>query len=210
LSSNAEEANCSLVTAPAKETIKPHDLHLNPPWATDTLRSITTAPNPSLDFTFAALVYLPIASNSLLVLPRAHTVTSRSCFGDIPLLILWFTLSLSCVSQIRRSGRHLDALQSTDSFSYKHRPLDRTPVGEDLLSSTRVVKDGRRGTELSNMEVHTVSAHLALSSPCPVWLLVLEHRSLVVELEVSDLLGRVLRESTLLIYALDALVIREM
>jgi hypothetical protein len=83
------------------------------------------------------------------------------------LLILSFTLSLSYVSQIRKSGRHLDALESTDSVFYKHRSSDRTPVGEDLLSSTRVVKDGRRGTELSNLEVHTVSTHLDLTSAAP-------------------------------------------
>ena len=82
------------------------------------------------------------------------------------MLLLCFTLSLSCVSQLRRSGRRLDALESTDSFFYKHQPsFDQIPVGEEILSSTRVVKDGRRGTELSNLEVHTVSTLLALQ-PC--------------------------------------------
>jgi hypothetical protein len=82
------------------------------------------------------------------------------------LLILSSTLSLSCVSQIRKRGRYLDALESTDSFFYKHRSPDRTPVGEYLLS-TLVVKDGRRGTELSNLEVHTVSIHLDWASAAP-------------------------------------------
>lgn len=66
------------------------------------------------------------------------------------------TSSLSCVSQLRGSGRHLDAIEPTDSFFYKHRLSDHIPIGEETLSSTRVVKDGRRGTELSNLEVHTM------------------------------------------------------
>jgi hypothetical protein len=145
----------------------PRPLHLNPPCATDTHRRITTEPDPSLDFTIAALLYLGTAPNDRLVPPCAHTITTRSCFGNIPLLILRFTLSLSCVSQLRRSGRHLDALSPASSFIYEHRPSDHTPVGEKLLSSARVVKDGRRGTELSNLEVHTVSAYLNLTSFLP-------------------------------------------
>jgi hypothetical protein len=64
-------------------------------------------------------------------------------------------------------------LEPTDSFFYKHQASDHTPVGEELLSSTRVVKDGRRGTELSNLEVHTVSTRLILPRPVVSGVLVL-------------------------------------
>lgn len=66
----------------------PRPLHLSPPCTTDNHHRITTAPDPILDFTIAALLYLPTVSNDQLVPPCAHTVTSRSCFGNIPLLIL--------------------------------------------------------------------------------------------------------------------------
>jgi len=193
-----------LVTA---QTPNPTTSHLNSTWVPNTHRRITTAPDPSLAFTFTALVYLPTAFNDFLVPPRAHTVTSRSCFGNIPLLILRFTLSLSCVSQLRRSGRYLDALEPTDSFFYKHQASDHTPVGEDLLSFTLVVKDGRRGTELSNLEVHTVSILLILPRSSLPWVAC----PWTLRFGCSGtMMGRVLLRSTLLTYESDALVTREM
>ena len=111
---------------PPRRPSNPTTSHLDPALSTKLHRCITTSPNPSLDFTSAAPIYLPTASNNPLVQSRAHTVTSRSCFGNIPLLLLWFTLSLSCVSQLRRSGRPLDALESSDNFFYKHQPSAQT------------------------------------------------------------------------------------
>jgi hypothetical protein len=144
---------------------------------TTTLQTDPSWPRPPLPFTFTAShQHLHPLTNALLQLqsicqPRLTRLASRirtltrtvnipsplkySC-GQTPLQLPQpFVHQDTC--KTNTPHKHLDAIELRPGLSFQATVFLSYHRWRGTFSSTRFLKDGRRGTELSNLEVHTVS-----------------------------------------------------